>query len=792
MSDSLPGAPTDRSEPLIDPQTLQVRRALFDDKDGFPVYKRLKNDNQWRTDKAAAISRKYNDEQPWDPQKLKASGQGWRRNASTGFYSSLIKQTLPAYNQLIDSSRVLTYSSLKSSLGQDEEQLQDKSDKFQVETTKTIRKWVGFNAFKSQLVLENSQFGFSGACWTDEILWKPIHLRQDECFFPEGSPQEPERIPLWAKEQNFLIHEMADYLVNPVAAELSGWDVEAVVESINEALPEQRMKTSQDLRKYEDIIRESSYGTSYMDGAKVIEAVHLFVQEAWGQVSHYIYRKKDGKVLFKRLDRFDNMNQCLRLTTIEVGNGKLYGSKGAGRVLYNTSVSAEQARNQISDNLYLAGLLLLKAGDDAKPQQALSVAHPLAIIGRGYDISQVKFDVNYEAFKALDDHFTRIAEMQISAFMPQQIEPTTSGDQPTASQVNLVASQQQQIREGVLSRFWSQFLDIVSEMQRRIYSPDNIAKALKIFQAEQAGAPIVSKKMVEFAATIGQPIQGPYIVEDELDELNDAVNACLNLLRKTLTPQEIFTLANSPANQLIDDNQQTNQAMIQAVVSAYAGNPNINQVILRELDISSKLGYQTYEKLEIPEEDQTLQQEATRMQLLELTSLLGGEQVPISPRDLDQFHMQVIQQKAGQLLAQPGLPTPQTLPLLQGVLTHFEAHLQSAIAKQGGKPQGLEQFVQFDQQAKQMLKQAQGMMQKALNPLSLSPGHVPALPPPGSGGHYEEADIHALHEAQQPNLNTNLPPGTQMQANATGLPGTGIPTDGPGSQPLQKKPVHLL
>jgi hypothetical protein len=695
------------SDPIVDPSTLEFRRAISSPEQGYSVIQRLKQDSWGRNEKNAAIMRKFNDEPPYDQSKLEAAKQGWRRNASTGFMSSMVKRILPPYNQIIDQAQFITTARFPGTETQDQP-LQQKQLDFRFEVTRCIRSWAGWQSFKSQVILENLLFGFTGAGWTDEITWEPRFLRQDEAYFPDGCSQEARLMPLWCHDQNFQIHEMASYLVNPDASTAAGWNIENIVIAINDSKPENRNSgVNADVRKYEDMVRETSLGTSYSVGVKVIKAIHLFVQEVSGKVSHYIYDDRTKNQLFVRLDRFDNMEQNLALMAIEVGNGKLHGSKGAGRILYNTHVSVDQARNLIVDNLMLSGLLILQQGENAKPQQALTVTHPLAIIGKGFEVIQFNFQVNTEAFMSIDTQQTQIAEVQIGAFMPGQIQDT-SGEKRTASEVNYVASIEQELRQGNLARFYAQFQMIVWECQKRICSIENISRAAKLFKAEQIGLiQRFSQGIVNLMQKMGLELPMQYEI-GEPDALNDsAVECCLAMFRKGLSAKEIYELGQAPSFDLTQDTAQDLTAALAACRAAYKGDPNVDQAKLTQLDLGAMLGDRMAEELFIPAEDNTLQSEATRLQLLELTLLLQGEPVPVSPRDFDPVHLQVIQQKMMALVQNPQALTPQMIPILQTVFVHAENHLQQAVTKAGGMNPTLQPFAQMLDEAKKLLAQAQ-------------------------------------------------------------------------------------
>lgn len=709
-----------QSGDIVDPSTLVFKRAVKDAGQAYEICKTMLSANRDRAEKQKKIMQKYNDEQPWDVAKLKAAGEGWRHNRSTGFLSTMLARVLPPYKQTISSARVLTSSSLNLKSPDSDQKAED----FRTVTTRTIRKWSGWDGFCHQLILEDLLFGYAACCWTDQWDWKPMFARTDDAIFPDGTPQDAADCPVWMLRQRFLIHELADKLADPQISSQAGWNIENVVKAINSAKPDAGgTKTQDDYRRYEDLIRETTVGTTYMTGTKQVSAYHLFAQEANGKVSHYIVNGETGDELFTCCDRFDSMPSCLTLFSIEIGNGKLHGSKGAGRRLYNTHVAIEQSRNLIADNLYLSGLMLLKASQQGRQQAAITVQHPICIVGERYEVIDQKFKVDVEAFFALDRHLTSIAELQIGAFMPGQLLDS-SGEKRTASEINYVASIEQQIKEGYLRRFYGQFQNCIWEMQKRIYSVDNIAEAMKVFaiKSQARGSEFVEEKMAEGMSKIlmsaGVSMENAGIVF--IPNMSEAVEACLELLEKGLTPKEIYELAQCPSWESEFDLSSQNAQAIDIIVSRYKGDPTIKQAELTKRDISSKLGASVADVLMIPEEDNTEKAEATRTQIFEIDAMMQGDPIPVSPRDIDVIHLQVLQEKAQQVMQgmNPRAITPQTLNTAKLIIDHATQHVQSFLGK-GGKKEGIAEAISFIDGATKMLdslqasmpQQAQGLMQ---------------------------------------------------------------------------------
>lgn len=722
--------PTD----IVDTQTLRFRRAIKEIKDVHDICKKLVSDNDERNKKDAEITKKLNDEAPFKHRELTESGQGWRSNRSTGFMSSLIKRMSPQYKQAVDQARLLTSARLQETGAKAEQ----KNETFRLEITKLVRSWPKWNQLLTQIIFENLVFGSSVACWTDEMDWRPMFARRDYSFFPDGCPQDAKDVPLWCLKQNFMIYELADKLVEPEISSASGWQIENLVKAINESKPEDRRSGgTSNFRELEDTVRETTIGSSYCQNVKVVQTHHLFIKEYNGKVSHFLVREDNGDLLFGRLDRYESMEECLTLFTIEEGNGKFYGSKGAGRVLYNTHSSAERSRNLIMDNLYLAGLMILQAKNKGKRAVSIDVTHPFCVVPEDFEVVNMNIKVNPDAFFAIDRHMTSIAEMQIGAFMPS-MQLSSEGEKRTASEINYTASIEQQIREGVISRFYNQLMNLVYQMQRRICSEDNIiqARAMTI-EEDRNKTSRISRRKAEFLKRLGESVEGIPVIDESNLPNKEAVECCYNMLREGLEPEDIFELANCPPQQVTQDMTEKLANAFMQISAQYTGNPNIDQQKLMERNLASQVGHDIAKELMIPQEDQTVMAEATRQQLIELGPLFQGEQIEVSPRDNHVIHMDVLMGKAGQLMSQitPDSVNEMTMMVIQNVAQHYMGHLQGAIAS-GMKEDELKKYQEFADKVQGLISQATMMMQQIPPQPQLPPGATPmpdvaTIPQPG-------------------------------------------------------------
>jgi hypothetical protein len=147
-------------------------------------------------------------------------------------------------------------------------------------------------------------------------------------------------------------------------------------------------------------------------------------------------------------------------------------------------------------------------------------------------------------------------------------------------------------------------------------------------------------------------------------------------------------MAYSPASQLLQDTAPQDNVVLDTLITRYAGNPNINQDELIKLDWSRKLGQTTANAVILPKDQvEAIAIEATRQQVIELQSIIAGQDVPVSPRDNDIVHLDTMMQKLMNVISSvpAGSLPPEGVTPLSKALEHFANHIQAAESKGGDK-----------------------------------------------------------------------------------------------------------
>jgi hypothetical protein len=730
----MPGV--NQTDEVVNDETLEVKRTFRNTEQAYSSYRRLKQQNVERNRKNALIQKKLNNEPPYAPKKLESMGQNWRSNRPTGFLSTMVSRIQPPFKQVVESSTYVTFTKHPGK-GVDAEH---KTNIFREEITNCIRGWSGHDDIVAQVVHENTTFGFAALCWDDPRDWKPEFLRQDYTFFSIETPQEVEATPIWARKRRYQISELLPILEDPQTSSLAGWNIKNLIKAINNATPAGRtLDSDDDARRIEDWIREGSYGASYENDAKYVELGELLVKEPHGKISRFLFDDKSGNEICTQLDRYSRMSDCLALFSVEIGSGSLMSSRGAGRDLYNSHIAIDKARNLVQDNVYLKGMLLLKKTATAKPGIApLTVMHPVAYVAEGYEVVPQSAPADVDDFLKLDQFISGLAEIQLGTFLPSSALGLQTGDK-TASEINRVAAIENQIREGILMRWSKQYSEAVARMQRGICHPEHIKAAselkmlLDVARMTNQDAIWARKEVVEAFQQSEfdmPPFLVPFDLPSHLDE--DAVSCCLAMMERNLPPSDIIMMAFAPAQELIPDNAAQEGAILDLLIQRYSGNPAINQDELIKLDWSKKMGQELANQVILPKDQvEAVAIEATRAQIIELQSIIAGQEVPVSPRDNDMIHLETLVAKLMPVIAnapQGGLPPEMVGPFAKA-LEHFITHVNQAEMK-GADRAKIAEYKQMVQEAYKHL--TAGMQAPPMD--QMMPAAGAGMPSGGGGG----------------------------------------------------------
>lgn len=694
-----PGTPevkgTGINVPNIDADTLEVRNpAILDGDQAWSVYVSLETSNRNRTSVNSELDARYFGKQPHDNEALRSANQGWRSNFPTLSLAGMVDQVVGRLISVCDNLRTLTNSKLRYGDEKAKADMEEKTRKFQDGVTQTIRRWRGWRALITSICKEVVLIGYSCPASIDQYEWRPRFYRSDAAFLAEGSAQYPESVQTAGFKQSVLIHEQFDYIskirdkggqVNEKesreVAEVAGWNVEPVVDALNNSMPKQptRDANANAARVYQDMAREINLGMSYQTGSKVVDWAILLAQETdTGKVSKFIVnRNQSHQTLFQQHSLFNSMSECIHPFTLEPGNLAYYGSKGMGRMLINITTAMDVAANDAVDAFRLSGLKTLIADAKGGINAQIKVTNPFVQVTTDAQLGEQDFNFNAEAFVALYSKLGDIAQLAAGAYLPNQMSESKPGKDRTATEEMIDRQREVEAQQAFVARFLGQFYDMIFAMQKRLCDPESPD---------------------EEAQKLQQMLLKEGLSQEELEEL-----------RMTATVESIQDLA------------QIAWQQISSLYMIYKGNPFVDQIKLLKKDIAARSSPQIADELVLPDEiDPTMEAEQKRLQTLESAAMQLGDPVSISPRDFDKVHLDVIDGQIEQAI--PGIVQKAKtgsqdlegiLKNLQLVNTHAQEHIESWEIK-GGK-EATEEIGPYKEKVQQftnLLKQGQAELER--------------------------------------------------------------------------------
>ena len=729
--------------------TEVVNKPISSAYQAFEVFSRLMRDNQARANRNKLIADSYNGSSPFDQKKLDSAGEGWRANFSTLVLATFVDRVVPRLVDAVHSMKFLTASELPDAYVD----ATNKTEKFRTRTTELIRSWVGWIDHVEQVASENVLYGYTAAVQMDEYEWRPTMFRQEDVLFDEQTPQLATKVPVFVVKANYYIHEAVDIIQDEEAAQEAGYNVRNLQNAIEQAAPPYDSFVYNP-RQLSDMVREGNLYYSFHRSSKMIETAHIFVKCYDGTVDHWWVNRNGAKRSNKptkarevtaprpepepgeprppeddpyELGFFEacaeSMDDVITLFSFQCGNSRLFGSKGIGRLLYNICLSIEKTRMAFIDAMWMSGMLVGQAEEAVIGRLQPHVRSPFLMIPEGFALlHQPQFRVDFQAWLALDQRQTSTAELIAGAFLPTPAPINNNGQQvQTATKSAIDSVKEEEVKEGMMARWWTQFTRGVSSIQRRVYSKTNLRAAMRQrkarLKASDLGLTMINKDLYEAMMDVDSDTKFQFTPAPDLGQADaDAVQVVLDLMDDGLSIQEIIILANKPATEFSEHTGRDDDMMFLQFYQLAKGNPNFDASKLDQMCGNRMIGFKTTKEIFIPQPQQTSDIEAQRAQQMEWATMLGsGIGVQVSARDPHMQHFQTIIPAVADHLKIASQMPPVQVPkdLLNGCklgVTHAEAHLQAMMQQGANKRQLRPQILQM----KDLEKMYNGLNQKVM------------------------------------------------------------------------------
>lgn len=609
------------------------------------IARKLEDNDANRDIRRARVLSAFNGAAPYSASSLISKGQGYRYNVSFGFMEGVIGRAVVPYNELTVNIGELT--DIEANLPEHKLKI------IQQEFGTIVQKWGKWPKFITRLNQDLVLNGYNTAIFPSDYDPFPVFVPQKEGFVDEGAPNDVTDLEVFVWKRSYLIHELYSKIEDTEVARKAGWEVENVREALMKAAPQSLFSNNMSISgmwtKMEEAIRGGSLFTS-MVGAKTVNVYHVFAAELNGKVTHWIVlndgqavdpaangtyftEKTDGKTeLFYKEDRFENMRDFLVYFDLETGDGTWHGSRGIGQRSFNTHKAIDKLRNSVLDQAFVSGLTIMQPSDQTSQEElTLTVVGPFAVVPPNIGIQPATLPAVSATTFQVDALLAATSEQRVGDVVPQV--QSQFADQPeTATAARLKAGRQELITRGNLKRYIDPISQVTSIMVRRLLKKNSPNAFAKEFQKE--------------------------------------------LLRKGLTEEDLKEIRGARNTGRIEDILGNTVQGTQIIFAEFRGDPEVDQIKLKQRRIASVLDAEAANDLIITDEDQTKVIEARRQQELELTSILSGLKIPVSPRDNHEVHLATCLEWLGVTVQQQaqGL-NPEAIPAMKVVLQHAQGHL---------------------------------------------------------------------------------------------------------------------
>lgn len=636
------GSQIDVNSPEFNEAGKNKRKAISNADQALQIAQKLEWNDRDRDIRRARVLSAFNGSAPYCDSDLIQKAQSYRYNVSFGFLEGVVGRAIVPYNDLTINISDLT--EIQANL------TDEKLNIIRTEFGKIVQKWGRWPKFITRLIQDLVLNGYNTAIFPNEYDPFPIFVAQKDGFVDEGSPNDVHDLELFTWRKPYMLHELYAKIEDADIAEKAGWNVENVRKALMEASPQsiynQGTNTSGQWTAIESAIRGGSVWAS-MVGAKMVNTFNVFVAELDGKVTHYIVLNNEvvdrsddnpitdnnlGTELFKKEERFESMRDFLVYFDLETGDGTWHGSKGVGQRAFNTHVAIDKLRCSVLDQAFVSGLTMLQPADQTSQEDfTLTVVGPFAVIPQGIHINPVVLpSVSGTTFQ-VDNLLSATSEQRIGDVVPQGQQLVQQAPE-TATAARLKAGRQELITRGNLKRFVDPVSELMSIMVRRLLKSNSPNPYAKEFQKE--------------------------------------------LKRKGLTDDDIKEIKGARNTGRIEDVLGNTAANTQIIFAEFRGDPDVDQADLKRRRIASVLDADAAEELLISDKDQTKEIESVRQQELEVTTILTGVPVPVSPRDNHEAHLEVCFQWIGARVQEQaqGL-NPDIIPQLKLMVTHASKHV---------------------------------------------------------------------------------------------------------------------
>lgn len=331
--------------------------------DAISIYLTLKQADEDSQIARAKLNAMFDGAPPYDPARLKASGQGSKTNLNFGEAQRLLDTALSAYVDLEASLEQLVQveGSRENYETTERQQLEQQAGDL---LTRVIRSAPNYYSDYIRTCTEFIKHGICPVLFDNPDTPDTSVSSMADVLIPRQSQACEERVDVVVVRRRYQLHQLRAFVTRDSAAS-NGWNVKETNRVIAKTITTQGKDTentrfpseseyTQDLIKNNDLF----------EGIEnpVVPVLHFLVREANGKVSHFICAEKDGKdFMYQKLERFERPEQAFLFYTLGVGtNGTYHAVRGLGQRIFAHVQTSNRLRCQQIDGAMLSSSVMIQ------------------------------------------------------------------------------------------------------------------------------------------------------------------------------------------------------------------------------------------------------------------------------------------------------------------------------------------------------------------------------------------------------------------------------------------------
>jgi hypothetical protein len=456
----------------------------------------VKRDDQ-RSRKRAIIQGQIDGNPPYDENELKRLGQASRSNVNFRQAEQIRDKRKSSYYELVMEVETLVdiktpkYSEAirQALLGVENP---DYGKIIAEEFTTMLRDWEDFLytmfLHQEQLVV----WGIGNCYWEDEVDWRFKAARVGSFLVPDETKSTIGDLDLMAIRTDYRVHELFEKVKDDETKQKSqdaGWDTELIIElliaSVNNSTD---IKDNFQVGEWESLqqrIKDNDLYYTYAIQQK-IKAAHVYVKEYNGKITHYIipedeeYNKDKNdnprKFLFKKIDRYENWKNALRLFFLNIGEGTYHSVRGLGPKVFAACVLNDRMMNTMIDGGMAAATILLQPSNEAQKERIrLTRVGPFSVVPSGYNImNHGSYQANINLLLGLKNVLDVGINRNVGLQVPDVIDSEKTPQARTLGEERDRITNEARLERGDITMYYAQLDSLFEEVLRRALNKNTV------------------------------------------------------------------------------------------------------------------------------------------------------------------------------------------------------------------------------------------------------------------------------------------------------------------------------